>query len=129
MKRFVPFVLAVLLVIATPGIALAWTSILERSGFRTVHGQTWVENYPRIQFYAGASEPGSTTYFRFAYTVRCQGGFYDADSGQVHDYPFRYWKYIVRIPQPGIQGRCTIRAAMRAVTPANTNVTLGVNVP
>ncbi len=129
MKRIAATLIATGIVLATPGVALAWTNIMEHHGFRYAHGQTWETNYPRVRFYAGTSDTGSTTYFRVALDVRCQGGYSYADSGSVHDCPFRYWIYVVRIPSFASQGRCTIRIAVRAISPARTNMTVGVDVP
>ena len=74
MKRVAVLLVATAFVFATPGVALAWTNIMEHHGFHYAHGQTSESGYPRIRYYAGASENGSTTYFRVALSIRCQGG-------------------------------------------------------
>lgn len=129
MKRVTLLLAAVALVLATPGVAQAWTNIMEHHGLHYARGQTSESGYPRVRFYGGASDSGSTTYFRVALSVSCQGGYRYSDSGSVHDYPYRYWTWIVRIPQSALQGRCTLIIAVRAVSPANTNMTVGVDVP
>lgn len=129
MKRIASALIAMAIVFATPGIALAWTSIMEHHGVRHVHGQTSETNYPRVRFYAGATQSGTTTYFRVAFRVRCQGGYDYVNGGSVHDFPFRYWAVVVHIPSPATQGRCTVQIAVRSISPPQTNMTIGVSVP
>ena len=96
---------------------------------RYAHGQSWESNDPRVRFYAGASNNGSTTYFRVAFTVRCQGGHSYANSGSVHDYPSRYWNFIVHIPSLLFRADARFRLPVRAISPSSTNMTIGVDVP
>ena len=74
MKRIAATLIATGIVLATPGVALAWTNIMEHHGFRYAHGQTWETNYPRVRFYAGHQIPAAPPTSALPWMLGVRGG-------------------------------------------------------